>query len=127
MANLRNRFAIQIDWLERRFSPEGFLGIHLTIGILLLLAATAIFSGLVQQIGTGDLFVALDLQVADWIENHTAAPMDTAMFYIARLKSTIWLAALVLAAAIIGRREKHHLRVLVLAVPGGVLLDFLLK
>lgn len=127
VANLRNRFAIQIDWLERRFSPEGFLGIHLTVGVLLLLAATAIFSGLVQQIGTRDLFVALDLRVADWFENHTAAPMDATMLYITRLKSTIWLAALVLAAALIWRHDRHHLRVLVLAVPGGVLLDFFLK
>ncbi len=43
VVSFRRRFARQIDWLEQRFSPRGFLGIHLTMGIFLLLAAVANF------------------------------------------------------------------------------------
>jgi len=49
------------------------------------------------------------------------------MNYIVHLGSAFWLAALVLAAALICRRDRHRLRLLLVAAPGGLLLDFLLK
>lgn len=127
VVNFRRRFARQIDWLEQRLSPDGYLGIHLTVGIFLLLAATAIFSGLLQQIGTRDWFVVADFRVAEWFANRAGGPLSTAMNYIAQLGSAFWLSTLVLAAALIYRRERHRLRLLLIAAPGGVVLDFLLK
>jgi len=127
VVNFRRRFAGQIDWLEQRLSPDGYLGIHLTVGVFLLLAATAIFSGLLQQIGTRDWFVAADFRVAEWFANRAGGPLSAAMNYIAQLGSAFWLATLVLAAALIYRRERHRLRLLLVAAPGGVVLDFLLK
>jgi len=124
---LRTRFARQIDWLEQRLSPDGYLGIHLTVGIFLLLAATAIFSGLLQQIGTRDWFIMADLRVAEWFANRAGGPVSAAMNYIAHLGSAFWLAVLVLVAVLICRRDHHRLRLLVVAAPGGLLLDFLLK
>jgi undecaprenyl-diphosphatase len=127
VVNFRLRFARQIDWLEQRLSPEGYLGIHLTVGIFLLLASIAIFGGLLQQIGTRDWFVAADFRVAEWFANRAGGPLSAAMNYIARLGSAYWLAALVLAAVVIARRHQHRLRLLLIAAPGGVVLDFLLK
>lgn len=127
VVNFRRRFARQIDWLEQRLSPDGYLGIHLTVGIFLLLAATAIFSGLLHQIGTRDWFVVADFRVAEWFANRAGGPLSTAMNYIAQLGSAFWLSTLVLAAALIYRRERHRLRLLLIAAPGGVVLDFLLK
>ena len=127
VVNFRLRFARQIDWLEQRLSPDGYLGIHLTVGIFLLLAATAIFSGLLQQIGTRDWFIARDLQVAEWFANHSGGPLSGAMDYIAHLGSAFWLVTLVLAALVIARRHRHRLRLLLITAPGGVMLDVLLK
>lgn len=125
--SLQQRFARQIDWLEQRLSPDGYLGIHLTVGIFLLLAATAIFSGLLQQIGTRDWFVVADFRVAEWFANRTGGPLSAAINYLARLGSAYWLAALVLVAATLARHHRHRLRLLLIAAPGGVALDFLLK
>jgi membrane protein DedA with SNARE-associated domain len=127
VVNFRRRFARQIDWLEQRLSPDGYLGIHLTVGIILLLASIAIFGGLLQQIGTRDWFVAADFRVAEWFANRAGEPLSTAMNYIAHLGSAYWLAALVLIAVVIARRHRHRLRLLLIAAPGGVVLDFLLK
>ena len=127
VVNFRRRFARQIDWLEQRFSPEGFLGIHLTMGIFLLLAATGIFSGVLQQIGTRDWFIAADFRVAEWFANRTGGPLGRTMSYIARLGSAYWLAALVLVGVMIARRHRNRLRLVLIAAPGAVLLDFLLK
>jgi membrane protein DedA with SNARE-associated domain len=127
MVEFRRRFARPIDWLEQRFSPDGYLGIHLTVGVFLLLAATAIFSGLFQTIGTRDWFVAADLRVANWFANHSGGIASRAMSYLATLGSTYWLVALFLMAVVVCWRDKDRLRLLLIAAPGGVLLDLLLK
>jgi undecaprenyl-diphosphatase len=127
VVNFQRRFARQIDWLEQRLSPDGYLGIHLTVGIFLLLAATAIFSGLLQQIGTRDWFIAADFRVAEWFANRRGGTMTPAMELTAHLASIYWLAALVLITALAGRRNRHRLRLLLIGAPGAVLLDFVLK
>jgi len=129
VASLRQRFAVDIDWLEQRLSPQGYLGIHLTIGILLLLAAAATFAGSIQPLGTRDFFVAADLKVARWFENHAAAGANTVMTLMAHLSSVVWLGAIaaLAAAALIWQRKKYRVLVLLLAGPVGVGLDFLLK
>jgi membrane protein DedA with SNARE-associated domain len=127
VVSLRRRFARQIDWLEQRLSPEGYLGIHLTMGIFLLLAATATFGGLLQQIGTRDWFITADFRVAEWFANRAGGPVSKAMDYMAHLGSAYWLAALVLTALVIAHHHRHRLRLLLIAAPGGVVLDFVLK
>ncbi len=125
--NFRTRFAGQIEWMERRFSPKGYLGIHLTVGIFLVLAASAIFGGLFERIGTRVWFVTADFRVAEWFANRSSEVMSPTMNFIAHLSSIYWLGALVLIVALIGRHNRHRLRLLLIAAPGGVLLDLLLK
>lgn len=127
VVSFRLRFARQIDWLEQRFSPRGYLGIHLTVGIILLLAATAIFGGLFERIGTRGWFIAADVRVAEWFSNHANGAMSSVMELVARLASIWSLTALVLLAMLIWHRHRLRLRLLLIAAPGGVLLDFLLK
>ncbi|MEO8044466.1 MAG: VTT domain-containing protein [Spartobacteria bacterium] len=127
VVSFRLRFARQIDWLEQRFSPRGFLGIHLTMGIFLLLAAVAIFGGLLERIGTRSWFLAADRHVVEWFAHHSGGPMSPVMVFFAHLGSAPWLAALFLLAVVLGRHNQHRLRLLLIAGPGGVALDFLLK
>ena len=127
VVSFRRRFARQIDWLEQRFSPRGFLGIHLTMGIFLLLAAVAIFGGLLEQVGTRSWFQAADSQVAEWFAHHSGGPMSSVMAFVARLGSAYWLVALYLIALLLGRHNRHRLRLMLIAAPGGVVLDFILK
>ncbi len=124
---LRLRFARQIDWLEQRLSPDGYLGIHLTIGVFLLLAAVAIFGGLLERIGTRGWLLAADLQVVEWFAHHSGGPMNPVMRFMAHLGSAYWLVALFLLAVLLGRHNRHRLRLLLIAAPGGVVLDFILK
>lgn len=125
----RRRFAAQIEWMQQRFSPEGFLGIHLTVGVILLVGAAAIFGGLAQQIQTRDALIAMDLRVARWFEGHATGAATRAMLYVGHLGSIAWLTLLGCFAALvlIVQRHWHRLLLLLLAVPGGVLLDILLK
>lgn len=129
VVNFRQRFARHIDWLQQRLSPEGYLGIHLTVGVFLLLASAAVFGGTIQQIGTRDLFATMDLRVAEWFANRTAAAASRTMIFASYLGSVAWLATLCGGAALLllVRREWHRLQLLLLAAPGGIALDFILK
>ena len=127
VVRFRLRFARQIDWLEQRLSPDGYLGIHLTIGVFLLLAAIAIFGGLLERVGTRDWFLAADLRVVEWFAHHSGGAMSPVMVFTAHLGSAYWLAALFLIAVALGRRNRNRLRLLLIAAPGGVVLDFILK
>ena len=111
----------------RSGSRRRLLGIHLTVGIFLLLAAVAIFSGLLEQIGTHDWFVAVDFRVAEWFANRSGGPLSTAMSFIAHLGSGFLAGGALAGRGVFCRRERHRLRLLLVAAPGGVLLDFLLK
>jgi membrane protein DedA with SNARE-associated domain len=127
VVRLRLRFGRQIDWLEDRVSPKGYLGIHLTVGVFLLLAAAAIFGGTVEGFGTRAVFVAIDSRVEEWFASRTTAPMSALMEGVTRLGSLVWLGILLLLALFIWRQHRHRLRLLLLAGPGGVLLDLVLK
>ena len=74
LLKFRHDFAAEIDWVEQRFSAKGFLGIHLTVGVFLLVAAAAIFGGFVQKILTREAVVSMDLRVAHWFE--ATPPLD---------------------------------------------------
>ena len=53
--------------------------------------------------------------------------MSPVMNFIAHLASAYWLAALFLVAVVLWRKNRHRLRLLLIAAPGGVILDFVLK
>ena len=125
---LRQQFAAEIDWVEQRFSAQGFLGIHLTVGVSLLIAAAAIFGGFVQKILTREAVVSTDLLVAQWFESHTTPAWTEAMLWLGSLGSIVWLSLLtgVTALILILHSRWYRLLLLLLAVPGGALLYILL-
>jgi undecaprenyl-diphosphatase len=128
VVRFRHRFATEIDWVEQRFSPEGFLGIYLTVGVFLLIAAAATFGGFVQNILTRDAVVSTDLRVARWFEGHTTAGWTEAMLWLGSLGSLAGLSLIggITALVLLLHRHWYRLLLLLLAVPGGALLDILL-
>lgn len=128
-AFLRHRFPAQISWFEARFSPEGYLGLHLTLGALALLAMAWIFGSIAEDVVTRDPIVLLDQEVADWFHQHGTGAFFRAMSVITFFGSTGWIAfaATLGAALLIWKRAWYHLLILALAVPGGGLLNVLLK
>ena len=128
VVKFRQRFAAEIDWVEQRFSAKGFLGVYLTVGVFLLVAAAAIFGGFVQKILTRDAVVSMDLRVAHWFESHTTPAWTEAMLWLGSLGSIVSLSLIggIAALVLIVRRQWYALLLLLLAVPGGALLDVLL-
>ncbi len=129
MSKFRKRFAPQLAWLQRRLSPEGYLGLHLTAGALLLLGACWLFGGITEDVLTGDPLTLVDRQVADFLHANAIPWLTRIMLAITFLGSVAFLAGASAVAALYlaWQRWWYRLLTLLLAVPGGALLNLLLK
>src|SRR5436190_6369036 len=86
------RYLAEINWLKARFSPEGHLGLHLTVGVLALLAMAWIFGSIAEDVVTRDPLVLLDQKVADWFHQHGTRAFFQGMFVITFFGSGGWAA-----------------------------------
>ncbi|MEY2488173.1 MAG: hypothetical protein QOC70_115 [Verrucomicrobiota bacterium] len=125
----RRRFARQIRFLQARLSPEGYLGLHLTVGLLVILAAGWWFGDIAEDMSRNAATRLLDERVAFWFHEH-ATP---ALTHIARLVTFFGSVGFVAGASscvaivLVVRKSWYQLLALVLAVGAGSLLNILLK
>ena len=60
VAKLRRRFAPQLEFFRARLSPEGYLGLHLTIGALVMIGAVWLFGVIAEDVVTRDPLTVID-------------------------------------------------------------------
>ena len=123
------RFDRTLRFLRARLSPTGYAGLQLTAGIVALLLASALFGMLAEDVFTGDPIVQLDHSVAVWLHAHAFEPLTTAMLVVTNVHSTLGVSIL---AALCGawlawKRYRWWLLTLALALPGGMLVNVLMK
>ena len=116
-------------FVAARLSPEGAFGLHLTAGVLLLVLAAAVFADIAEDVVTADRITVLDLQVAQWFHAHATPAVTRAMLFITNWHDTLGVSvmALLLAAWLHVTRARHWLLAVIVSVPGGMLLNVLLK
>jgi undecaprenyl-diphosphatase len=111
-----------------RFSPEGAFGLHLTLGVALMLLAAWVFGDIAEDVITGDKITVLDLQLAQWFHRHASAGLTRFMLLLAYWHSVAGTLVMALLIGAWWRRKAHDwLPALVATVPGGLLLNVLLK
>ena len=121
-----------IGFFRARLSPDGYLGLHLTIGMAVVMLAVIVFAMIAEGVVTNNPLVLLDERVMQWLQAH-ATPGRTAFFLFVThwhntlgvlLMTTLWVMWLAY------RRSSEWgtwvLRVL-LSIPLGMLLNVLLK
>ena len=123
------RFAPQLDFLRARLSRSSDVGLRLTLSILLFIGATWLFAGVAEDVVTGDPLVAVDQVVTHWFQQHSADGVTRWMLLVTDAHDVVPLSALGLAFALhLGwRRDWYWLLTLFLVLPGGMLLNLLLK
>ncbi|MEP6810937.1 MAG: hypothetical protein ABI992_11895, partial [Chthoniobacterales bacterium] len=122
---LQRRFPAQIHWLEARFSPEGYFGLHLTLGALALLVMAWAFGSIAEDVVTRAPIILLDQKIADWFHQHGTPAFFHGMSVITFFGSGGWITAVAAlgAALLIWKRAWYRLLILLLVVPGGAVLD----
>ena len=126
---IRRRARSLVSCVHARPSPPGALGLSLTLGALLLVIAMWLFGALLEDILIQHLLVGMDRQVAQWLHAQATPCVTTAMLMISALGSgyAVTVITLGLALLVVWHRAWERLLVVVLTVPGGAVLNALLK
>ncbi len=129
VAKVRRRFAPQIEFLQARLSPQGYLGLHLTLAAVVFIGASWLFGGIAQDLIAGDPLTVVDVQVFDWFQSHATPTLTQFMQFITGLHGVLGITALalILGLFLIWKRYWYWLLTLALALPGGMLLNVFMK
>lgn len=120
---MRRRFGLV------RFSPSGYLGLHLTMGVFILIGASWLFGSVAEDVMTGDPLTNIDKYIAEWLHQHRTPGVTVAMQVVTEFASPVWVTCVtVMAGFVLGwKRYWYRLLALVLAIPGGMVQVPLLK
>ncbi len=129
VAALRLRFEPQLAFIRARLSPNGYLGLRLSVGAGILIAASWLFGGIAEDVMTGDPITVVDIHIAQWLHAHGVPWLTHIMLLISLLHNTVAITVMttVFAGMLIAKRQWYWLLNLILAVPGGMLLNVLMK
>jgi membrane-associated phospholipid phosphatase len=113
-----------------RLSPQGEFGLHLTIGVALMVLAVWLFGSVAGEVMEGET-ATIDLAVAHWLHAHAQASAGFTRFMLAitHLHSVPGIIAMVLllGAWLYRRGAYYWLLALAVTVPCGMMLNVLLK
>jgi membrane-associated phospholipid phosphatase len=116
-------------FLAARLSPVGALGLHLTVGLALMLLAIVVFHEIAEAVMGAEQITVIDLQVAHWFNQHALPWLTSFLLVYTDLHGV--LGAIILTALLAGyfyrQRASYWLFTLLIAVPGVMILNVLLK
>lgn len=128
IARVRVRYRRQLLWLRARLTPGEYLGLHVTIGLIVSIGCLWLFGGLVEDIINRDPLVRFDMAVATTLHGW-ATPLATTIFVlITDLGSPVVIVlALVVTGVYAWRRQWLRVGTWLIALGGGEVLNVFLK
>jgi len=117
------------QFLRARLTRERFLGLHFTLGVLVLVGATWLFGAIAEDVVHGDAITLTDVRFSNWIHNHATPAMTTAMLIVSGIHNSIGTTIITLSVIIwlVRRRLIYWAIAFAISVYGGMLLNVLLK
>jgi undecaprenyl-diphosphatase len=129
VAWLGRRFPRLRRFLGRRLSPESYLGIHVTIGLTLLVTAVFLFGLLAREIGGDTELGRFDLTLAN-VLHQTTSPGSVNFFLVVTWIGNGWVVTVLCLAIgvwLFVRHQRLLLTAWVFALAGGGILNWALK
>ncbi len=129
LSTLRRLVAPIAEFLRARLSPGGYLGLHLTLGLLVFVGAVALFTKIAESVVEGSGLIVVDQHLAVWLHAHATPRFTSMMFVITAFGSAPVVGGItvLVAALLTGKRDWDRLLTLALSVPGGNLINLLMK
>lgn len=123
------RFAPQISFVRARLDPDSRTGLRLTLSALLFIGATWLFGGIAEDVVTGDPLVEVDRQIANWFHARATPGLTRWMLIVTDAYgiTAIGVLGLMFGLYLLWRRSWYWLLTLAIVLPGGMLLNLLLK
>lgn len=128
-ASFKSRYPRLGRFAAARFIRGGYLGLHLTIGFLVSVAALWLFAAITEDVVHHDPLTTFDLALAPWIRAHTTRFGDEVFVQISLIGSPLAMSIVGLAGAvwIVVRRKWLVLSAWITAFAGAGLLTVFLK
>jgi len=129
LQGIRARHPQAWDFLARRFEPEEYLGLHLTVGLTISIAALWLFGGLTEEVLHRAPLTRVDITILDWFHSNSTEAGIRIFEAISFLGSPFLLSTLgiVLIIYFLIRREWIFLTSWIAALIGAGILDWFLK
>ncbi len=123
------RFARPLGFIQRRFSAEGAFGLHLTLGLLVMILGFWIFAEIAEDIAPNGKMLARDHAVTNWFHAHATPGLTVAARSITAFGSVAVLSVLSLGVLLLLGWQRAWNRFLIFAsgMIGGSVLNILLK
>lgn len=117
------------NFVSDRFARGEYLGLHLTIGLVLSLGALWLFGGITEDVIHHDPLTQLDVLILHWFRHHATPFGDALMNAISLVGSPgiVALIAVVVGLFLIARQRWIVLGGWTAAFAGGAVLDWSLK
>lgn len=128
-ADFRRRHDTLWSFIAARFARGEYLGLHLTIGLLISVAALWLFGGVTEDVIHHDPLTALDLVIVTWFRAHSTLALDRTGVAVSLIGSPVAMAVLAIVVAIVlaARRRWILLGGWIGVFVGGGILDWTLK
>lgn len=116
-------------FVAARLTPGEELGLHFTVGIALMLFAAWVFGGIAEEVIEAEEITLLDDWLARWFNARATPAFTQAMMYVTHAHNTAGMLIMTTALGIYFylRKAQYWLLALLLSVPGGMLLNVILK
>lgn len=116
-------------FIRARLDPNSYLGLQLTLGALVLVAAAWLFGGIAEDVLTADPLILVDAAVAQWAHRHASPAVTQFMLSVSRWNGTLAICcyASLVGMALAWRRAWYWLATLVATVPAGMLINVMMK
>ena len=124
------RYRDQIEFLVRRFQPEGAFGLSYTLGLITLAASAWLFGSVLQDVLAQEELALFDVPVMSYIASRRVDWLVTCMLGVTYLGSGKFLLAVVIAVGLALRYRTGSWRALLLLVCvaiGAMTLDVIVK
>jgi undecaprenyl-diphosphatase len=135
------------EWMDTRNTPAGrrlpWIGRLVNLGVaarnhpawplalaaFLIIGAMGVFADLAEDVQTADHITVVDLQLANWLHAHATPALTQVMLAVSTLHGMLSMSILTVLLAILlnWRGERDRLPGLMLVVPGGIVLNTVLK
>jgi len=115
--------------VKKPLPAASYFGLHLIIGIILLVASAWIFGAIAEDVMNREPLTVVDAQVSTGLHAHAFPRLTRATLVISALHSTagVSCATVALGLYLFWRRRLYWLATLLLSVFGGMMLNVLLK
>ena len=125
----RLRLTTATAFLRARISPEGYLGLQLTLGAAVIIVFAWAFGHIAEDVVTADHITVVDIEVAQWLHGHAQPAITRYVLALTHLHGPGCILAycVLIAAYLWSRRDRLWLVNLLLAIPGGMSLNAILK